>query len=53
MKTLRAAVFSAAVLACSPALARVDLTLDAESLNGLLATMAPDHVEVGLTAGRT
>jgi fructose transport system ATP-binding protein len=33
--------------------ARIDLTLDAESLNGILASMAPDHVEVGLTAGRT
>ena len=27
-------------------------TLDAESLNGLLDSMAPDHVDVGLAAGR-
>jgi hypothetical protein len=53
MIALRAAFFSAALLAAPPALARIDLTLDAESLNGLLASMAPDHVEVGLAAGRS
>jgi len=36
----------------APALARIDVTLDAEALNGLLASMAPNHVDVGLTAGR-
>jgi hypothetical protein len=40
------------VLACSPALARVDVTLDAASLNDLLTSMAPDHVQVGLAGGR-
>jgi hypothetical protein len=36
----------------APALARIDVTLDADSLNGILASMAPDHVDVALTAGR-
>lgn len=54
MKTRRAAVaLSLAAILCGPALARIDVTLDAESLNGLLESMAPDHVEVGLTAGRS
>ena len=53
--TLRraAAALSLAALTCAPAFARIDVTIDAESLNGLLASMAPDHVEVGLTAGRS
>jgi len=42
-----------AVLLHTPAAARIDVTLDADSLNGLLASMAPDHVDVGLTAGRS
>lgn len=41
---------AAAVL---PAVARVDVTLDAGSLNELLANMAPDHVDVALAAGKT
>jgi hypothetical protein len=36
----------------TPALARIDVTLDAEALNDLLAAMAPNHVDVALTAGR-
>jgi hypothetical protein len=35
-----------------PARARVDVTLDADSLNELLAGMAPDQVQVELIAGR-
>jgi hypothetical protein len=35
-----------------PAYARIDVTLDADSLNGLLTSMAPNHVDVGLAAGR-
>jgi len=42
-----------ALLLAAPAAARIDVTLDADSLNGLLASMAPDHVEVGLSAGRS
>ncbi|HJQ97980.1 MAG TPA: hypothetical protein VJ826_06665, partial [Candidatus Polarisedimenticolaceae bacterium] len=38
--------------AVSPAPARVDVTLDAASLNELLAGMAPDQVQVELLAGR-
>ncbi len=37
----------------APVFGRVDVTLDASSLNALLASMAPDHVDVGLAAGRT
>ena len=37
----------------TPALARIDVTLDAEALNDLLAAMAPNHVDVSLTAGRS
>ncbi len=47
------ATFCFLVAAVSPATARIDVTLDQESLNGLLASMAPDHVEVGLAAGRS
>src|SRR5580765_2490823 len=35
-----------------PARARVDVTLDADSLNELLTGMAPDQVQVELVAGR-
>jgi hypothetical protein len=42
-----------AALVAAPAAARIDVTLDAESLNGLLSTMAADSVEVGLAAGRS
>ena len=53
MTLRRAAVFlSLLTLMSAPAAARIDVTLDAESLNGMLATMAPDHVDVGLTGGR-
>jgi len=50
---LTAAAFALAALVFAPAAARIDVTLDADSLNGLLASMAPDHVEVGLSAGRS
>jgi len=54
MKPRRATIaLSLAAMLYSPALARIDVTLDAASLNGLLASMAPDHVDVGLTAGRS
>ncbi len=53
MNFRRAAVTLAlSALISVPAFARIDVTLDAESLNGLLASMAPNHVDVGLTAGR-
>jgi hypothetical protein len=38
--------------AIRPAAARVDVTLDAASLNELLVGMAPDQVQVELMAGR-
>ena len=47
--TVLALAFVWAVL---PAAARVDVTLDAASLNELLAGMAPDQVQVELLAGR-
>jgi hypothetical protein len=54
MNRRRAALALAlAALVSAPALARIDITLDAESLNGLLKSMAPDHVDVGLTAGKS
>lgn len=54
MNPRRATVaLSLAAMLSGPAVARIDVTLDAASLNGLLASMAPDHVEVGLTAGRS
>ena len=48
-----AAALVLATLICAPAYSRIDVTLDAASLNGLLASMAPDHVEVALTGGRS
>ena len=48
-----ALAFSLAALAALPASAKIDVTLDAESLNGLLSSMAPDHVEVDLAGGRS
>jgi hypothetical protein len=48
-----AAALTLAALIYAPAFARIDVTLDADSLNGLLASMAPDEVQVGLTAGRS
>jgi hypothetical protein len=47
-----AVAFALAALVSAPAVARIDVTLDAESLNGLLSTMASDRVEIGLAAGR-
>jgi hypothetical protein len=47
-----AALVATVVLAALPALARVEVTLDADSLNDMLASMAPDHVQVALGAGR-
>ncbi|HZN54623.1 MAG TPA: hypothetical protein VFB67_04815 [Candidatus Polarisedimenticolaceae bacterium] len=54
MTNLRRIGTVAAALAFSvaPALARLDVTLDADTLNDLLANMAPDHAEVALTAGK-
>jgi hypothetical protein len=42
----------AVALTVAPSLARVDVTLDAASLNDMLASMAPDQVQVPLGAGR-
>lgn len=54
MNLRRAALaLTLATLVYAPARARIDLTLDAESLNGILASMAPDHVEVDLAGGRS
>ena len=54
MNRRRAALLlSLAAAVSAPAMARIDVTLDAESLNGLLASMAPDHVEVSLAAGKS
>jgi hypothetical protein len=47
-----AGAFVLALAATTAASARVDVTLDAVSLNELLAGMAPDHVQVELLAGR-
>ncbi len=53
MNLRRALVLLVLVASISvPAFARIDVTLDAESLNGLLDSMAPDHVDIGLAAGR-
>jgi hypothetical protein len=53
MNIRRAAVYAFLfALIAAPAFARIDVTLDAESLNGMLGSMAPDHVEVGLAGGR-
>ncbi len=41
-----------AAMLCGPVFARIEVTLDAESLNGLLASMAPDHVDLDLAGGR-
>jgi len=54
MRPLPAATALAlATLLFAPASARIDVTLDADALNGLLASMAPDHVDVALAAGRS
>lgn len=53
MRPSRVAPLLAFALACSPAFARIDVTLDAEALNGILSAMAPDRVDVPLVAGRT
>src|SRR5213075_989488 len=39
------------LLVSAPALARVDVTLDADTLNELLSKLAPDHVPVDLHSG--
>jgi hypothetical protein len=39
-------------LAVGPAQGRVEVTIDADSLNEMLTNMAPDKVQVGLSAGR-
>ena len=54
MTPRRFAMAAALVLAAtlSPTLARVDVTLDAASLNELLAKMAPEKVQVDLMGGR-
>jgi hypothetical protein len=46
------AALAAALSAASPASARVDVTVDADSLNELIRSMAPDHVDVAVAAGR-
>jgi len=53
MRMRQLAALFVAALSCAPALARIDVTLDAESLNGLLVNMAPDHVDVDLAGGRS
>jgi hypothetical protein len=53
MKLIRTVSLSLAALSFTSASARIDLTLDAESLNGLLSSMAPDHVDIALSAGRS
>lgn len=54
MNSRRAAlVFSLAALVSVPASGKIDVTVDAESLNGMLQSMAPDTVDVHLAAGRT
>jgi hypothetical protein len=45
--------FVALALASAPALARVDVTLDADTLNELLSKLAPDHVPIDLHSGKT
>lgn len=52
MRRLVLAAAVAATSALSPVAARVDVTLDAASLNELLAGMAPEQVQVDLVAGR-
>ena len=48
---LAAILMTLLALVATPAEGRIDVTLDAESLNGLLQSMAPDQVKVGLSAG--
>jgi len=52
---LRRIVFAVTVVASflEPVSARVDVTLDVVSLNALLSSMAPDHVDVALAGGRS
>lgn len=52
MVSRRASLVLAIALVAVPAFARIEVTLDAESLNEMLASMAPDHVQVGLAGGR-
>jgi hypothetical protein len=40
------------MLAAGPAQARVEVTIDADSLNAMLTNMAPDKVQVNLAGGR-
>ncbi|HUC44679.1 MAG TPA: hypothetical protein VMR65_11600 [Candidatus Sulfotelmatobacter sp.] len=47
------AALCACLMAVIPAAARVDVTVDADSLNDLLRSMAPDHVDVALASGRS
>jgi hypothetical protein len=53
MKARRATIVLLAAVLFGPAFARIDVTLDTVSLNGLLTSMAPDHVDVDLAAGRS
>jgi hypothetical protein len=50
-RSVIALVLSAVIFA--PALARIDVTIDAESLNGLFESMAPESVQVALGAGKS
>lgn len=52
LRSIAVAVFATA-LAFPAAHARIDVTLDAESLNALVSGMAQDRVDVRLTAGRS
>jgi hypothetical protein len=54
-RTCRFTILSALLIlvASSPAPARVDVTLDAGTLDGLLSAMAPREVKVPLTEGRS
>ena len=52
MRTRRLAAALVLFAAATAAVARVDVTLDAASLNELLAGMAPEQVQVDLIAGR-
>jgi hypothetical protein len=49
----KALVLALAVLACTAAQARVDVTLDQATLNDLVSKMAPERVPVALGGGRS
>jgi hypothetical protein len=53
MHIRRAALALALALLSTSVFARVEVTLDAETLNEMLTKMAPDKVDVNLAAGRS